>query len=162
MTPSPRVDSSCSSLVTPVCLQELYGLPSGKPNATGVRPTLRAALNTRLKRETQKTSLTVTGYLDEYAQQSDLKSFLQQYRPDLPANSSFTLQTIDGGVNPQGPSEAGFEANLDIELTVHFGVVPMVPSVLYRLSHTGRPRERHPGSLPLFAGQMEPERRGHA
>jgi tripeptidyl-peptidase-1 len=129
MTPSPRVDSSCSSLVTPVCLQGLYGLPSGKPNATGVRPTLRAALNTRLKRETQKTSFTVTGYLDEYAQQSDLKSFLQQYRPDLPANSTFTLQTIDGGVNPQGPNEGGFEANLDIELTVRCCMVSIVTFV---------------------------------
>jgi tripeptidyl-peptidase-1 len=37
---APNVDSSCSSLVTPVCLQELYGLPSGKPNATGVRSSL--------------------------------------------------------------------------------------------------------------------------
>jgi tripeptidyl-peptidase-1 len=34
---APNVDSSCASLMTPVCLQELYGLPAGKPKATGAR-----------------------------------------------------------------------------------------------------------------------------
>jgi tripeptidyl-peptidase-1 len=67
-------------------------------------------------------SITVTGYIREYAQQSDLKMFLQAYRPDLPSNITFVLQEIDGGQNPQGTNYAGSEANLDIQMTV--GRVP--------------------------------------
>jgi tripeptidyl-peptidase-1 len=63
-------------------------------------------------------SITVTGYIQEYAQQSDLKTFLQEYRPDLPSNITFALQEIDGGQNLQGNYSAGTEGNLDIQLTV--------------------------------------------
>lgn len=32
--------------------------------------------------------------------------------------TTFTLQTIDGGTNPQSASDAGVEADLDIQYTV--------------------------------------------
>ena len=31
-------------------------------------------------------------------------------RPDLNSETTFTLDTIDGGLNPQGSSDAGIEA----------------------------------------------------
>jgi tripeptidyl-peptidase-1 len=51
---SPEIAASCATTVTPACVQALYGLPTGKANATG-------------------NALTVTGYIDQYAQNADLK-----------------------------------------------------------------------------------------
>jgi tripeptidyl-peptidase I len=39
--------------------------------------------------------------------------------------NTFTLQTVDGGSDPQGNSNAGVEANLDIQYTV--GIATNVP-----------------------------------
>ncbi|KAJ7639544.1 subtilisin-like protein [Roridomyces roridus] len=58
---------------------------------------------------------------------SDLKTFLQLFRPDISSSTSFTVQTLDGGSNPQGTGEAGIEANLDIQYTV--GLATGVPVV---------------------------------
>ncbi|KAI0062175.1 family S53 protease [Artomyces pyxidatus] len=103
---SNAVPASCSSVITPACLQALYGIPSTKA--------------------TQKSNtMAVTGYLNEYANQADLKSFLSSLRPDLPSSTSFTLQTIDGGSNPQGIKQAGLEADLDTQYTI--GVASGVP-----------------------------------
>ena len=35
---------------------------------------------------------------------------LRALHPDLPASTTFTLQTLDGGSNPQSPAQAGIEA----------------------------------------------------
>ena len=35
---------------------------------------------------------------------------MRQFRPDLPSNTTFALQTLDGGENPQGEDIAGSEA----------------------------------------------------
>ena len=45
----------------------------------------------------------------------------------MAGNTSFTLQTLDGGSNPQDPKQAGDEANLDTQYTV--GVATSVPTV---------------------------------
>ena len=44
----------------------------------------------------------------------------------MSSNTTFTLQTLDGGSNPQDPSQAGLEASLDIQYTV--GVATGVPT----------------------------------
>ncbi len=49
-----------------------------------------------------------------------------EYRSDISSHTTFTLQTLDGGSNPQD-SDAGVEANLDIQYTV--GVATGVPTV---------------------------------
>lgn len=67
----------------------------------------------------------MSGFLNQFAQQADLTTFLQNLRPDLPPTTTFALQTLDGGQNPQGPQSAGLEANLDIQYTV--GVASGVP-----------------------------------
>ena len=52
---------------------------------------------------------------------------MKKYRTDISSSTTFTLQTLDGGSNPQSGSEAGVEANLDIQYTV--GVATGVPTV---------------------------------
>ena len=56
-----------------------------------------------------------------------VQTFLKKYRTDISSSTTFTLQTLDGGPNPQSGSEAGVEANLDIQYTV--GVATGVPTV---------------------------------
>ncbi|KZT64349.1 subtilisin-like protein [Daedalea quercina L-15889] len=101
----PRADASCST-VTPACLQGLYGIP------------------TTAATESSNT-LGVTGYGNDWANQDDLESFLSQYRTDISASTTYSLETLDGGSDPQSSSDAGVEADLDIEYTV--GIATGVP-----------------------------------
>ncbi|KAJ6561724.1 peptidase S8/S53 domain-containing protein [Mycena capillaripes] len=91
--------SVASGVITPTCLQDLYGIPT----APATQP---------------NNSLLVTAYIDEWAQSADLSMFLSILRPDIPATTTFTLLTTDGGSNPQGPLDDGIEANLDIQYTM--------------------------------------------
>jgi tripeptidyl-peptidase-1 len=105
------VAASCNSslpsgVVTPTCLQELYGIPTTPA--------------------TEKNSLLATGYEDQFAQSADLTQFLKLLRPDIPPVTTFTLLTLNGGTNPQNPEDAGTEANLDIQYTT--GVATQVPT----------------------------------
>ncbi|KAH8108266.1 family S53 protease-like protein [Phellopilus nigrolimitatus] len=107
LTSRASVPSSCDSTITPACLQALYGIP------------------TTLATENSST-LGVSGFIEQYANQADLTSFLKAQRSDLPSDTKFALQTLDGGSNPQDASDAGTEANLDIQYTV--GVASGVPT----------------------------------
>ncbi|KIK69755.1 hypothetical protein GYMLUDRAFT_34144 [Collybiopsis luxurians FD-317 M1] len=98
--------ASCDSTVTPACLQALYDIPTS------------AATQSSNK-------LAVSGFIEQFPQQADLTQFLTASRPDMDPSTSFTLQTIDGGSDPQGAADAGIEANLDIQYTV--GVATGVP-----------------------------------
>jgi tripeptidyl-peptidase-1 len=55
-----------------------------------------------------------------------LTSFLSQFRTDIASSTTFNLQTIDGGVNPQGQFLAGVEANLDVQYTI--GLATGIPT----------------------------------
>jgi len=101
---------ACDGNITPACLQQLYGLPTAKATQSSNK-------------------LGVTGFLEEYPQQADLTSFLKALRPDMDPSTSFELQTLDGGSNPQGPDHAGVEANLDIQYSV--GVAQGVPVTFF-------------------------------
>ncbi|TDL17183.1 hypothetical protein BD410DRAFT_807518 [Rickenella mellea] len=103
---STAVPASCASSVTPACLQALYGIPTTKATQSS-------------------NTLGVSGFLDQFANQADLTTFLKNLRPDISSTTTFTLQTLDGGRNPQSPKQAGIEANLDIQYTV--GVASGVP-----------------------------------
>ncbi|KAJ7587863.1 family S53 protease-like protein [Mycena floridula] len=99
--------ASCATTVTPACLQALYGIPSTPA--------------------TQSTNtLGVSDFIDQWAQTADLKAFLTALRKDMSSSTTFTLQTLDGGVNTQSASQAGIEANLDIQYTI--GVATAVPT----------------------------------
>ena len=100
--------ASCGTTVTPSCLQAFYGIPT------------TLATNS-------KNVLAVSGFIDQFANQADLTTFLRAQRSDLPSATKFSLQTLDGGTNSQTASQAGIEANLDIQYTV--GVASGVPTV---------------------------------
>ncbi|KAJ7728162.1 family S53 protease [Mycena maculata] len=100
---SDTVPSSCASLVTPACLQALYGFP-----------TARAIDST-------SNILAVSGYNDNT---HFPQSFLSMFLPDF-EGSTFTLQTLDGGENDQTLSDAGSEADFDVEYAI--GMAAGVP-----------------------------------
>ncbi|KAJ7266463.1 family S53 protease-like protein [Mycena haematopus] len=98
--------SDPSGVVTPTCLQDLYGIPATPA--------------------TQKSNkLLVTAYEEQWAQQADLAQFLTLLRPDISPSTTFTLLTTDNGTNPQGEFDAGVEANLDTQYTA--GIATNVP-----------------------------------
>lgn len=102
------VPESCNSTITPSCLQELYGIPTTPATE-------------------KSNTLLVTAYSDEFAQSADvevssvggsdenslascpsLQSFLKQFRPDISPLTTFTLQSVDNGTNPQDEDDAGY------------------------------------------------------
>lgn len=103
---SDAVPASCSTTITPACLQALYGIPTTPATITS-------------------NTLGVSGYIGQFANQADLKTFLTLLRPDINPNTGFTLETLDGGSNPQGQAQAGIEADLDTQYTI--GVATGVP-----------------------------------
>ncbi|KAF9063695.1 family S53 protease [Rhodocollybia butyracea] len=98
--------ASCNDAMTPTCLQDLYAIPS--------TPATQSS-----------NGLAVSGFINEFAEESDLQIFLADFRPDMSSTTTFTLETVDGGSNPQGPNEAGVEASLDIQYAV--GLATDVP-----------------------------------
>ncbi|KAF5390002.1 hypothetical protein D9757_003859 [Collybiopsis confluens] len=98
--------STCNSVVTPACLQALYGIPTTKATQTSNK-------------------LAVSGFIDQWPQTADLASFLRSLRTDIASTTTFTLQDLDGGSDPQGTRDAGIEANLDVQYTV--GLATGVP-----------------------------------
>ncbi|KAH9851330.1 family S53 protease [Lenzites betulinus] len=104
---SDAVPASCATTITPACLQALYGIPT--------------ALATQ-----KANTLGVSGFIEQFANQADLKSFLTKFRPDLSSATTFTTQTLDGGSNPQQVAEAGIEADLDTQYTL--GIASGVPT----------------------------------
>ncbi|KAF7350746.1 Family S53 protease-like protein [Mycena sanguinolenta] len=98
-TPPATCNSDVASgVVTPLCLQDLYGIPTTPATESS-------------------NTLLVTGYVGQFAQSADLAAFLKLLRKDIPSTTTFKLLTTDGGTNPQSASEAGVEADLDIEYT---------------------------------------------
>ncbi|KAI0691960.1 family S53 protease [Cerioporus squamosus] len=106
LTSRVTIPSSCARTITPACLQAIYNIPSTPATESSNK-------------------LAVTGYLEQYANKADLRSFLAKFRKDISSSTTFTLQTLDGGSNSQTGSDAGVEANLDIQYTV--GVATGVP-----------------------------------
>ncbi|KAJ3761594.1 tripeptidyl peptidase A [Lentinula raphanica] len=90
------VDPSCNTTITVSCLKQLY-------NATDITPSA-----------TIKNSFGITGYLNQFANLQDLQSFYALEVPEA-VNSSFRVISVAGGQNNQTLSEAGDEADLDIE-----------------------------------------------
>ncbi|KLO16441.1 family S53 protease [Schizopora paradoxa] len=104
---SRAVPSSCATTITPTCLQDLYGIPTTKATQSS-------------------NGLGVSGFIQQFANQADLSTFLASLRPDISSSTAFALQTLDGGENTQTRADAGTEANLDIQYTV--GVATGVPT----------------------------------
>jgi tripeptidyl-peptidase-1 len=86
--PGTPVPPSCSSAITPTCLRMLYNTLTYLPQAAS------------------KNKLGVTGYLREFASQSDLTSFLTLFRSEA-APAQFSVVTVNRGINNQ--SQPGLE-----------------------------------------------------
>ncbi|KAJ6616312.1 family S53 protease-like protein [Mycena sp. CBHHK59/15] len=100
------VPASCGSTITPACLQALYNIP-----------TTPATQSSNI--------LGVAGFGSQFANFADLSDFLTNNRPDMNSSTTFTVQSVDNGVNQQIRSHAGDEADLDIQYTV--GIATGVP-----------------------------------
>ncbi|KAF7346643.1 Family S53 protease-like protein [Mycena sanguinolenta] len=96
--------SSPDGSVTPTCLQNLYGIPSSPA--------------------TQKNNtILVPGYINGSPNRTDLSTFLERFRPDIPQNTTYNLLNIDNSTD-QDPIVEG-EADLDVEYTI--GLATGVP-----------------------------------
>lgn len=104
LTTRQSVPSSCSDIITPACLEALYGIPTTKAtqssNVLGVSGFI------------EQYAMFLEGFGDSihgsfrFANQADLATFLENFRPDL-SGTTFNLQTLDDGENPQSENEAG-------------------------------------------------------
>ncbi|THH32184.1 hypothetical protein EUX98_g1978 [Antrodiella citrinella] len=88
--------------------------------------TLAYSIPTDLVGHVELVHPTISGFIEQYANQADLKTFLSDLRKDISSSTTFTLQTLDGGSNPQSSSQASDEANLDIQYTI--GLATGVPT----------------------------------
>ncbi|KAF2824812.1 subtilisin-like protein [Ophiobolus disseminans] len=97
------VNASCSTVITPECLANLYNFADYKvkPNAT--------------------VKIGVNGFLEQYARYADFQQFAKQYAPSA-VGSNFSYTLVAGGLNDQNAASDSIEANLDIQYTA--GLVP--------------------------------------
>ncbi|KAI0737696.1 tripeptidyl peptidase A [Daedaleopsis nitida] len=111
-----HVDASCNTTITLTCLKQLY-------NAVGFTPSTKHG-----------NKIGITGYLEEFANIQDLQLF---YADQLPAalNTNFTTALVNGGENSQNQSQAGAEANLDVQFA--FGLSFPTPGTFWATG--GRP-----------------------
>ncbi|KAI0271753.1 subtilisin-like protein [Russula aff. rugulosa BPL654] len=93
-SPGDPVPDYCSRTITPTCLRLLYKTWAYEPQAMS------------------KNKIGITGYLEQYASQSDLTMFLTRFRTDA-ATANFSFVSVNGGINDQ--SQPGTEANLDTQ-----------------------------------------------
>ncbi|KAJ4479182.1 tripeptidyl peptidase A [Lentinula aciculospora] len=110
LTPSLDSQPNCNHTVTLQCLQSLYDIAGYKPQAYS------------------RNSIGLTGYLEQYANQEDLKLFLADQNPGA-SNASFDVKLIDGGLNNQSSQAAGDEANLDVQFAL--GLSYPTPGTFY-------------------------------
>ncbi|KAJ7740388.1 family S53 protease [Mycena metata] len=105
-SPTTSISSDCPDNWTPTCIQALYGVPS-----TPATPAANA--------------FGVCGFNNEFADEKDLTAFLETYRPDIASNTTFSLISIDDGINNQLPS--GAEENPTIGLQYALGLATGIP-----------------------------------
>ncbi|KKY24640.1 putative tripeptidyl-peptidase 1 precursor [Diplodia seriata] len=106
------VSTVCNTtFVTPQCLRTYYGTVDYVPQVPG------------------KNKIGLANYLNETSKRTDVKLFLQQFRPDAAsAANNFTIEVINGGDNTQTPNTAeqnadgkNMEGNLDAETILGIG-----------------------------------------
>ncbi|KAG6018713.1 hypothetical protein E4U41_003646 [Claviceps citrina] len=114
---SRKADVACSSVVTPKCINELYGINYTTPDG---KSSVRFG---------------IAGFLEQWASYADLRQNFERTRPDLiKAGYNFTFESISGGENRQGVHTAGVEANLDIQ----YGMAVGFPTNVIYYSTGGR------------------------
>jgi tripeptidyl-peptidase I len=108
-----------TNLVTPNCLRTLYGTVNYTQKATS------------------QNRIAIANYLGEVNLKSDLSTYLQKYRPDVPVSATeFAQISIDNGTTQQTPltqaqiaKQIGVEGNLDVQTVV--GISYPIPLISY-------------------------------
>ncbi|KIJ38024.1 hypothetical protein M422DRAFT_259419 [Sphaerobolus stellatus SS14] len=101
---SNAVPTSCNTVVTPACLQALYGLPASVP-------------------QQNVNQIDVGGFNNQFVQSADLKSFLSLLRTDINSNPNFSFVGVDGGTNSQSPAVAGGVPTTFVSLGTAGGII---------------------------------------
>ncbi|KAK7470304.1 hypothetical protein VKT23_001735 [Stygiomarasmius scandens] len=110
------VDPNCNVSITISCLQQLYNLEGYTPQVP------------------DKNAIGITGYLEQNANLADLQSFYADQLPQA-VGTDFKFVSVKGGLNDQNLSNAGVEANLDVQFA--FGLSFPTPGTYW--STAGRP-----------------------
>ncbi|KAK7053676.1 family S53 protease-like protein [Favolaschia claudopus] len=100
LSSSPLCDNSIPR--RPVCLQEMYGIPSTPATE-------------------KNNSMMVTGYFQIPPNKTDVSAFLKTYRPDMPLDTTYELIRIANATDNSVPPELAviqLEANLDVEWAI--------------------------------------------
>ncbi|KAJ0124761.1 hypothetical protein J7T55_006102 [Diaporthe amygdali] len=108
--------TGCSSNINPTCLSNLYSFSSAKNYNTGL--------------------FGIAGFLEEYAIASDLKTFLSKYAVEGNTAQSFSCVGVNGGSCPTSASQAGTEANLDVQYGR--GIAESIPINYYSTAGRGQ------------------------
>ena len=98
---------------------ELVTVLSGRDDKDEVKPSsLRLLYKTSayVPAATDKNSLGVLGFLDDYPSRADLTKFMTYFRTDAEA-ATFTVEQVNGGVYDPSKPGTGVEANVDIQYT---------------------------------------------
>ncbi|EPQ61276.1 subtilisin-like protein [Gloeophyllum trabeum ATCC 11539] len=103
-------DTGCNATLTLSCIRQLYNITD----------------YTTLGKSGSK--IGVTGYLDYYANRADLLLFLQDQRPEA-LDATYQFISVNGGKDSQNVSQAGGEADLDIQISM--GLTYPMPNIFY-------------------------------
>ena len=108
--------NNCTQVNTPKCLRELYHMPQDSGQPPNINSLLGIAGFSQVRQGAQR-CLDIMLTTQQTALSSDLAAFLEYFEPN--ANGSiFSVETINGGANPQSTDYPSSEANLDIEYGV--------------------------------------------
>ncbi|KAI1378901.1 Pro-kumamolisin [Hypoxylon crocopeplum] len=121
-----------TSAVTPLCLRALYGTLGYQAQAP------------------EKNSMGLTNYLGEFNNRSDIRQYLELYRPEAANGAdSFSIHGIAGAINQQSPATQsqldagdGREGNLDAQVMLGIGY----PTRLVTYTTGGDPPPYEPDS----------------
>ena len=93
--------SNCDKVITPECIQALYGIPP-LPNNASVSPNNTLGIYER----------------GDYFAQEDLNEFFARFAPSIRNGTQPIVKSIDGGMAPVPQSQAGDESDLDLQIAV--------------------------------------------
>jgi len=107
----------CSPVISPACLQSLYGIPTWKASNSA-------------------NSIGIAAFGNQYVQSTDLAVFLQKYRPDMEP-TGYVFESILGGQDVQDTTQAkgNGEANLDMQQAI--GLATGVPVTFMSVGSNG-------------------------
>lgn len=121
--------NSCGFKITPDCIKALYNLHNNTLAAKG-------------------NGLGIFEWQDEAYAQEDLNQFYKAYAPNIPTGTGPVLISINHGVSPTDPAQAGGEASIDYQMAIPI-VYPQTT-----INHQVNPVHKT-GGLDLFESWLD-------